>query len=51
LEVVVPNARRWDPHWKFNLDLIWEERHRRLMPFSDEVLKKRVEQFETYRGL
>jgi hypothetical protein len=51
LEVVVPNAQRWDPHWKFNLDLIWEERHRRLIPIGDEVLKKRIRQFKTYRGL
>jgi hypothetical protein len=49
--MVEPNARQWDPQWKFNLDLIWEERHRRLIPFQDEVLKKRVEQFKTYRGL
>lgn len=51
VEMVVPNAQRWDPNWKFNLDLIWEERHRRLIPIGDEVLKKRVEQFKTYRGL
>ncbi|AXV38805.1 hypothetical protein [Methanobacterium sp. BAmetb5] len=49
--MVEPNARQWDPQWKFNLDLIWEERYRRLIPFQDEVLKKRVEQFKTYRGL
>ncbi|MDO5836876.1 MAG: hypothetical protein Q4P17_10230 [Methanobacterium sp.] len=51
VEMVEPNARQWDPQWKFNLDLIWEERHRRLIPFQDEVLKKRVDQFKTYRGL
>ncbi|PKL73817.1 MAG: hypothetical protein CVV29_01445, partial [Methanobacteriales archaeon HGW-Methanobacteriales-2] len=51
VEMVVPNAQQWDPHWKFNLDLIWEERHRRLIPIPDEILKKRVEQFKNYRGI
>ncbi|CDG65328.1 MAG: hypothetical protein PWQ15_962 [Methanobacterium sp.] len=51
VEHVEPNARHWDPQGKFNPDLIWEERHRRLIPIQDEVLKRRIEQFKTYRGL
>lgn len=50
-ESVIPNAHKWDPHWQYNFDLIWEERHRRLIPIPDEVLKRRVEQFKTYRGI
>jgi len=48
---VLPHARKWEPDWQFNFDLIWEERHRRLIPIPDEELKKRVRQFKTYRGL
>ncbi|BDZ71793.1 hypothetical protein [Methanobacterium petrolearium] len=51
IESVVPNAHKWDPHWQYNFDLIWEERHRRLIPIPDEILKKRIEQFKTYRGI
>ena len=50
-ESVLPNNRNWDPNWNFNYDLIWEERHRRLIPFSDEIVKKRIEQHKNYRGI
>ncbi len=49
-EDVLPNNRNWDPNWSFNYDLIWEERHRRLIPFPDEIVKKRIEQHKNYRG-
>lgn len=47
----VPNARNWDDKWNLNFNLIWEERHRRLIPVPDEVIKKRIEQFKKYRGI
>lgn len=50
-EITVPNARKWDPEWQYNFNLIWEDRHRRLIPIPDEVLQKRIEQFKTYRGI
>ncbi|MCK9150424.1 hypothetical protein [Methanobacterium alcaliphilum] len=50
-EEILPNARNWDPQWNYNFDLIWEERHRRLIPIPDEVLEKRIEQFKIYRGI
>ncbi|BDZ69113.1 hypothetical protein [Methanobacterium ferruginis] len=50
-ESVIPNAHKWDPEWQYTFDLIWEERHRRLIPIPDEVLKKRIEQFKIYRGI
>jgi hypothetical protein len=49
-ESVVPNARNWDPNWSFNYDLIFEERHRRKIPFPDEIVKKRIDQHKEYRG-
>ena len=49
-ENVLPNNRNWDANWNFNYDLIWEERHRRLIPFPDEIVKERIEQQKNYRG-
>ena len=48
---VLPSTHNWDPQWEFDFDLIWEERHRRLIPVSDEVVRKRIEQFKIYRGI
>lgn len=48
---IVPESQKWSPDWKFNFDLIWEDRHRRLIPVPDEIVKKRIQQFKTYRGI
>lgn len=48
---IIPNARNWKPDWTFDFDLISEERHRRLIPVSDETTEKRIEQFKKYRGI
>ncbi|MGC9517153.1 MAG: hypothetical protein ACP5C3_05585 [Methanomicrobiales archaeon] len=48
---VLPSVIDWDPNWKFDFDLIWQERHRRLIPIKDEIVNRRVEQFKEYRGL
>jgi len=48
---VVPESQKWSSDWKFNFDLIWEDRHRRLIPVPDDVVKKRIQQFKTYRGI
>ncbi|MDP3065491.1 MAG: hypothetical protein Q8N08_02035 [Methanobacteriaceae archaeon] len=50
-EIVLPQARGWDPDWNFDFNLVGEKRHRRKIPVPDEVVKKRLEQFKTYRGL
>lgn len=50
-EHILPNARQWDENWNFDFNLIWEERHRRKIPVSDELVKKRIEQFKKYRGI
>lgn len=48
---VLPQAQKWDPQWQYQTDLIWEERHRRLIPIPHEILEKRIKQFKTYRGI
>ena len=48
---ILPRAREWDPNWDFDYSLLWEERHRRRIFFSDELLKKRIEQHKKYRGV
>lgn len=37
------SLQAWDPNYRVNLELIWEPRHRRLLPFPDEVLRRRLE--------
>lgn len=46
-----PNMKHWDPNYKFNFDLIWEERHRRKIPVPDEVVKRRIPQFKEINGI
>ncbi|MGB3008189.1 MAG: hypothetical protein WBC06_16870 [Chitinophagaceae bacterium] len=36
------NLNDWQPGWKFNFELIQEERHRRLLPYPDEVINKNI---------
>jgi hypothetical protein len=39
--------RNWQPDWAFNPDLVWEERHRRLFPYSDEHMREKINQYKT----
>jgi len=50
-EVTLPRAREWDPQWKWNHDLIWEDRHRRVIPVPDSTIKRRIPQHKKYLGL
>lgn len=43
--------RKWQPDWTFNPELIWEERHRRLIPFSDEHIKEKMTQLKAILNL
>lgn len=43
-ERTTQDLRAWQPDWKFNPALVWEERHRRNIPYSDEELKMRIDQ-------
>ena len=44
------NNNPWEERWKINFELIWEERHRRLLPFSDEIVQKRLEETKLITG-
>jgi hypothetical protein len=44
------NNNPWQEGWKIDFDLIWEERHRRLLPFSDGTIKKRLEETKAITG-
>lgn len=50
-EVTLPRAREWDPDWKWNHDLVWEVRHRRVIPVPDETIKRRIPQHKKYLGV
>ena len=50
-ETTIPKARYWDPGWTLNYDLLWEDRHRRLIPVPDESLHKMIEQHKKFRGI
>jgi hypothetical protein len=50
-ETTIPMARYWDKGWTLNYDLLWEDRHRRLIPVPDEALQKMIEQHKKFRGI
>lgn len=50
-EQIIPNARQWDPGWKFDYSLIREERHRRKIPVPDSVVERRLKEHQEYRGI
>ena len=50
-ENTLPRAREWDPHWKMNYDLVWEDRHRRKIPVPDAVVKRRIEEHKRWMGV
>jgi hypothetical protein len=41
-------AQDWKPGWQLNLELVWEFRHRKKIPLSDEVLQKRINELKNY---
>lgn len=48
---VLPQAQALKVDWEFDFDLLNEDRHRRLLPFPDEVLEEKIKQFKEYRGI
>ncbi len=44
------NNQPWEEGWHLNLDLIWEHRHRRLLPYPDEVVQKRRNEAKQITG-
>jgi len=50
-DVVLPSNRQWAPDWNIDYNLIFgEERHRRKLPYPDDVVKKQIEQHKNYGG-
>lgn len=37
------NLNTWQPGWKFDYERIEEDRHRRLLPYPDDVIKNQIE--------
>lgn len=44
------NNRNYKADWDFDYGVIWEIRHRRGIPFPDEVVKLRIDQHKQYCG-
>ena len=44
------NNSAWRPGWTFDFELLWEERHRRKIPFPDETLRRRIDMAKAIRG-
>jgi len=45
----LPAARQWQPGWIMDYDLLYETRHRRLMPVNDVELEKKIALHKTYK--
>jgi hypothetical protein len=41
-------ARDWEPGWQLDLELVWEFRHRKKIPLTDDVLLKRINELKNY---
>ena len=48
-ETELPNARQWEPGWTMNYKLLYEERHRRLIPVNDVELEKKIVLHKMYK--
>jgi hypothetical protein len=50
LNFTTNDMQKWQEGWKMNIELAWETRHRRKLPFPDTELKMRIEQFNKTTG-
>lgn len=41
-------ASQWNPGWNFDLDVIWETRHRKKIALDDTLLEKRINELKNY---
>ena len=48
-ETQLPAARDWEPGWTLNYSLLWEDRHRRLIPVNDEEMEKKIALHKMYK--
>jgi hypothetical protein len=51
INTVLPEARKFAADWDMNYDLLWEDRHRRLIPVPDDIIRKRTDQHKKIRGV
>jgi len=49
-QVTLPKLREFIPDWQPSWDSLWEARHRRCFPVSDEVLTRRIAGHRAYVG-
>jgi hypothetical protein len=48
-EKQLPDARNWAPGWSLNYKLLYEDRHRRLIPVDDAEMEKKIAFHKTYK--
>ena len=48
-ETQLPTAQQWDPGWALDYQLLYEERHRRLIPINDAELEKKIALHKIYK--
>ena len=48
-EKQLPDMRNWSPGWIMNYQLLYEERHRRLIPVNDAELEKKIALHKNYK--
>ncbi len=44
------DASKWQPNWRMDFNLLWEDRHRRKIPVPDEQLQKRIDEVRQMTG-
>jgi hypothetical protein len=47
-EVTLPRTREWSSDWNMNYDLIWEDRHRRVIPVPDATIKRLIPEHKKF---
>lgn len=45
----LPNARNWKPGWTLDYKLLYEDRHRRLIPVNDVEMEKKIALHKLYK--
>jgi hypothetical protein len=45
------NNRNYKADWEYDYALVWKTRHRRRIPFPDEIVKRRIDEHKRYNGI
>ena len=48
-EKQLPEARNWKPGWTLDYKLLFEDRHRRLIPVNDLEMEKKIALHKLYK--